>query len=106
MIQVDSIEELSTYAKKTEGDSWLLVSQSETYPAGFTLGDEDSSPGNTLKMKMQLLLETPDKNYYFTNQYEDEEIYKEAVNMMEELMQEVKSQTVEQAVIEARLHQN
>ncbi|KKK37480.1 hypothetical protein WQ57_13620 [Mesobacillus campisalis] len=106
MIKADSLEELSRLAKQAGENSWLLVSQNESYPAGFTLGDEDSAAGTTLKMEMQLLLETPEQNYYFANQYQDEELYKEAISQLEELMEEIRSETVEPSVMEARLHQN
>ncbi len=106
MIKADSLEEMHRFAKQAGGDSWLIVSQNENYPAGFTLGDEDGAAGTTLKMEMQLLLETPEQNYYFANQYQDEELYKEAVSKLSELMEEVRSETVEPSVMEARLHQN
>ncbi|CAM3834482.1 hypothetical protein GCM10009865_52800 [Aeromicrobium ponti] len=84
MKHADSLSEAVDFAKE-ESQGRIFISQSEAYPGGMVLGDEDSASGAPLKMKVQILAESQENSVYFQQEYEDEILYKEAVSQIEEL---------------------
>ncbi len=84
MKHADSLSEAVDFAKE-KNQGRIFISQSEAYPGGMVLGDEDSASGAALKMKVQILAESQENSVYFQQEYEDEILYKEAVSQIEEL---------------------
>ncbi|MDQ0219971.1 hypothetical protein ELQ35_02250 [Peribacillus cavernae] len=81
---VESIDEIFESIKGAPINKKLFISQSEAYPTGFALGDEDSS-GTSLKMKVVLLLESDASSLYYKQEFQDEEQYKEIVSKIDQL---------------------
>lgn len=71
----------------------LFISQNEVYPAGFTLGDEDST-GKSLKMEMILLVESDSDAVYYKQEFQDEEQYKEALAKINQLKKNVQFENI------------
>lgn len=103
MKTIADLDEMMDLIEKYKENGHLFISYTEAYPAGFTLGDEDSPGGTTLKIKMQLLLDTINHTYYFVQDVEDETTYKENLEKIEGIKKSIKFDIVEPDELEDRL---
>ncbi|WP_100331171.1 hypothetical protein [Bacillus xiapuensis] len=102
MKQASSISEVIRFVK-SHPKAQLWVSQSESYPKGMLIGDEDSTAGTVLKMKIQILAQSPNSRLYFQEEYEDEEWYKEVIEQIERLKESFPVKNVMSSELQARL---
>lgn len=85
---VENIDEIFELIQKAPINKKLFISQNEAYPAGFTLGDEDSL-GTSLKMEVELLLESDSDSLHYIQEFQDEEQYKEVIMKINQLKETV-----------------
>ncbi|MBT2689662.1 hypothetical protein J7I93_15845 [Bacillus sp. ISL-47] len=88
MKHADSLSEVTDFAREI-GGAQVYISESESNPAGMSLGDEDSVAGSALKMKVQVLVKAAGNCLFFQEEYEDEKLYKLAVSQLDELKESV-----------------
>ncbi|WP_162287856.1 hypothetical protein [Indiicoccus explosivorum] len=81
-----SVEELLEFAdgakgKGSQGTVFLL--ETEGLPDGPVVGDEDA--GTRAVQAVRVLLETEDGSMYYADEFEDMQLYKEALQQIEKL---------------------
>jgi hypothetical protein len=72
-------------AAESEGNPHLYISQEEAAQTGTVLGDEDSPSGSSMALELKLLLHTDSDLHYYSNKYEEEELYEADLHFLEGL---------------------
>ena len=103
MKKTATLSELKDHAEKAGSGGKLLFSQTEEYPGGLTLSDEDVQAGAALKMKVQFLLMAPDGQFYYEDRFEQVELFKEAQREIKELKELVPAEQVEASELEKEM---
>jgi hypothetical protein len=82
--RIGTLPELVKAAENAAG-SRLYISQEESSHPGAVLGDEDSPSGSSMGLELSLLLQTGSEQLYYSNKYDDEELYEADLGFLEGL---------------------
>ncbi|MEN8698145.1 hypothetical protein [Bacillus infantis] len=82
--KIGTLPELVKAAEHAD-DSRLYISQEESSHPGALLGDEDSPSGSSMALELSLLLQTGSEQLYYSNKYDEEELYEADLGFLEGL---------------------
>lgn len=82
--KIGTLPELVKRAENAAG-SRLYISQEESSRPGAVLGDEDSPSGSAIGLELSLLLQTGSDQLYYSNKYDEEDLYEADLGFLEGL---------------------
>ncbi|OCA87702.1 hypothetical protein A8F94_07555 [Bacillus sp. FJAT-27225] len=88
---MQEIQSLTDFVSKADGarQATLYINERELPKEGSPLGDEDSTAGDGVKVKMELTLDTGSEKHTFEKEYRDDLLYQEDMKLINELREKV-----------------
>lgn len=84
-----SLVDFLSRAEETAGQGTLYLSESEIPKEGSPLGDEDSTAGDSLHLKVELVLDKGSEKHSFTKEYRDDLMYQEDLKLINGLREKI-----------------
>ncbi|WP_043930974.1 hypothetical protein [Bacillus sp. EB01] len=89
MAETQTLTDFLSKAEDAKGQATLFLNESEIPKEGTPLGDEDSTAGDSLHIKVELVLDTGSEKHTFTKEYRDDLMYEEDMKLITELREKM-----------------